>query len=382
MEEKRKKNRSLFRLLLIGLLLAAALAAVALAVVSRERGGIRELWRELRGEKRVSEFFFENASHGDAAEMDLGLAVATDSGLYLFDETGEIVLSRLYAWQKQALARAGDYGAVYDVGGTTVIFFNSKKILTEIDMPYAVVSASVNDLGYLAVCTEADGYKGAVTVYNSLGTAIYRWSAGNSRVLSARVSGRDELLVLTVGNDGSRLVLCEMDREDKVAEYTFPGLMIDMVFTRSGVTAITTSSLIGLSGKLEERWSIDFEERFLEKYVLTEDLSAVALTDYQVGGGRTLETITAGGDTRGAIALGEDPVDMDVRDGRVAVLTSDRVTVYSGTLEKSDGYPCDFGAEHVSLRPDGSVVCAGSFSAYVYGNDRQPEEPGENGDGA
>ncbi len=372
MAEKRTKKRSVFRLFLILILLAVALFAVFLAVVSQREGGIRTFWRELRGEKTATEFFFENASHGDALGMDYSLAVAADSGLYVFDPTGEIALTRLYAWQNQALTAAGQYGAVYDVGGDTVIFFKEDKLLTELSSPYPIVSVSVNDLGYVAVCAEAEGYKGSVTVYNSLGTAIYRWSAGNARVLSAKVSGRDQLLVLTIGSGGSRLVLLRLDSEELQAEYTFPGLMIDMAFTESGITAVTTTSLIGLSGQLEERWTKDFAGRFLERYALSGGLAVIALTDYQVGGGRTVESWSASGGSRGVIALLDAPMDMDIRDGHVAVLTADRVTVYSDALEETAKYDCGFGAEHVSLRPDGSVICAGTFSAYVYG-DKQGE---------
>lgn len=372
MAEKRTKKRSVFRLFLILILLAVALFAVFLAVVSQREGGIRTFWRELRGEKTATEFFFENASHGDALGMDYSLAVAADSGLYVFDPTGEIALTRLYAWQNQALTSAGQYGAVYDVGGDTVIFFKEDKLLTELSSPYPIVSVSVNDLGYVAVCAEAEGYKGSVTVYNSLGTAIYRWSAGNARVLSAKVSGRDQLLVLTIGSGGSRLVLLRLDSEELQAEYTFPGLMIDMTFTESGITAVTTTSLIGLSGQLEERWTKDFAGRFLERYALSGGFAVIALTDYQVGGGRTVESWSASGGSRGVIALLDAPMDMDIRDGRVAVLTADRVTVYSDDLEETAKYDCGFGAEHVSLRPDGSVICAGTFSAYVYG-DKQGE---------
>ena len=374
MAEKRTKKRSVFRPFLILLLLAVALLAVFLAVVSQREGGLRTFWRELRGEKTATEFFFENASHGDAAGMDYSLAVAADAGLYVFDPTGEIAFTRLYAWQDQALATAGQYGAVYDVGGDTVIFFRENKILTELSSPYPIVSVSVNELGYVAVCSEADGYKGAVTVYNSLGTAIYRWSAGNSRVLSARVSGRDQLLVLTIGDGGSRLVLLRLDSEELQASYTFPGLMIDMAFTESGVTAVTTTSLVGLSGQLEERWTKEFEGRFLERYALSEQLTVIALTDYQVGGGRTVESLSAGGASRGVIALLDAPMDMDIRDGRVAVLTADRATVYDEALKETAAYECGFGAEHVSLRPDGSVICTGTFSAYVYGD----KDKGEN----
>lgn len=367
MEEKRKKNRGFLKMLLIMLLLAVAILAVAVAVRAKQEGGLRALWRSIRGVEKTDEFFFENVSGGAAADMELGLAVAADSGLYVYDETGNQIFSCLYSWQEPALAVDGGYGAAWNIGGGTVIFFDRKGVIKEIPEENPIVSATVNSLGYLAVSAEADGYKGVVTVYNSLGTAIYRWSAGSDRVLSARVSGRDELVVLTVGKGGSRFVKLRLDSEELQSEYTYPGLVIDFAFTDSGITAVSTGALIGLSGQLQERWTYDYGGRFLEHYCIDGGLCAVALADYQVGGGRTVETVSDGGEVRGTLALSNDPVDMDVSGGSVAVLTSDSVAVYSDALEEVSRYECGFGAGHTDIRADGTVLCAGTFSAYVYG---------------
>lgn len=366
MEEKPKKKRGLLKILLIMLVIAVAILTVAVAVRTRQEGGLRELWRSVRGIEKTDEFFFENASGGAAEGFDLGLAVAADSGLYVYDETGTAIFSKLYAWQDPAMAVEGNFGVAWNVGGNTVIFFDRDGVVLETEEENPVVSASVNSLGYLAVSTEADGYKGIVTVYNSLGTAIYRWSAGHDRVLSARVSGRDELVVLTVGSGGSRLVLLKLDSEELQGEYTDPGLIIDFAFTDSGITAVSTTALVGLSGELEERWRFDFGGRYLEKYALGGSLTALALTDYQVGGNRTVETVDDRGNGKGSLSLAESPADIDVRGDTVAVLTAEQVAVYSGTMEETRSYACDFGAGHADLRTDGSVICSGTFSAYVY----------------
>lgn len=367
MEGKKKKNRRFTKAVLILLLLTVAILAVALAVRSREEGGLKALWRDIRGDRVTDEFFFENASGGDASDMDLRLAVAADSGLYVFDESGELAFNRLYSWSSPALTVRGNYGAVYDIGGTTVIFFTGDKIITEVTAEQPVISVTVNDLGYMCVSTEAEDYRGAVTVYNSLGTAIYRWSAGVDRILSARVSGRDSLLTLEVGRGGSRMVLLSLDSTDVQAEYEYPGLLIDACFTDSGITAVATDKALGFSSKLEERWSVDYSGRFLECYSMSASTLALGLTDYRVGGGRTVETYSASGEQKGVLALASPPTDMDVSGAAVAVLASDTVTLYTDALEESASYDCSFGAEHVSIRSDGSVLCSGTFSAYVYG---------------
>lgn len=369
MKEKRKKNRGFFRALLIFALIVIAILAVTLAVRSGREGGIRAMWLSLFPRNGVREFFYENAANGAFSELDGGIAVASGSGLYVYDETGEMAWSRLFTWNAPAVTGEGDYRAAYDIGGNLVIFFTADRSITEITTEHPVVSASVNSLGYLAVCTEAEGYFGVVTVYNSLGKAIYRWSAGSARVLSARVSGRSTLVALTVGRGGSRLVSMALESEALNAEYTYPGLLIDFTYTDSGLTAVGTSCVIGLSDGLEERWSYDYEGRFLRDYRIGSEGCVLDLSPFQVGGGRTFVTLGADGDVLGTAAEDTQADTMDLRGKKLAVLSGDDLTLYDLSLNELEKYTCDTGASTVLLREDGTVLAAGSFSAYVYGGD-------------
>ena len=117
MDEKRKKKSGFLRALGLVLLLCAAVVAVALAVRSEKEGGLRSFWRSLRGETGTSEFFFENASGGDVEVLDLGLAVASNSGLYVYDEEGELAYSRLHTWHDPATSASGDYCAAWTWAG-------------------------------------------------------------------------------------------------------------------------------------------------------------------------------------------------------------------------------------------------------------------------
>lgn len=369
MDEKRQKKRGFLKALCILLLIAAAILAVAMAVASQREGGLRGLWRELRGDVDAKEFFFENAAGGSFADLDNGLAVAATSGLYVYDREGEQTFTRLYTWTRPVVKTAGTYGAAYDVGGNLVLFFSSDAMITELKTETPVISASVNDLGYLTICTQEDDYLGSATVYNSLGKAIYRWSAGRGRVLSGAVRGRDELLVLTVGSGGSRVVTMPLDSEDLTAEYTAGDLVIDAMYTDSGVTLITTTRLIGLDRDLKEVWSLDYADRFLQAYGLGPDAVIVALSDFQVGGSRTVMTVSASGEVLGRMQTDEEIGDLAVSQNRAAVLSGGILTVYGKGLTSPTEYECDFGAERVMIRPDGTVLCAGTFSAFVFGGE-------------
>ena len=51
-----------------------------------------------------------------------------------------------------------------------------------------IISADLSDSGYLAVCSDAAGYKGAVTVYDTSGKAVYVWYSGTGYLVRAAVS--------------------------------------------------------------------------------------------------------------------------------------------------------------------------------------------------
>ncbi|MGM9522188.1 MAG: DUF5711 family protein [Oscillospiraceae bacterium] len=366
MEDTPKKKSGFLRILLIMMLLAVAIVAAALAVKSGEAGGFKKLWQSITGKNTVLEIYYENASGGVFGSVGDGLAVMSESGLSVFDEQGEEVFSRLFSFGDAALWTAGKYGAACDIGGNSVIFFSADKIICELETEHAVLSVSVNSDGYMCVCTEESGYLGSVTVYNSNGTDIYKWSAGSARVLSADVKGGSELLVLTVGEGGSSLVLMPLTSEQESARYNFPGLIIDADFCGKGIAAVSTESVIYFDDKLEETAVYDFSGRYIDRYSFGDSFTALGIGDYQVGGDRYLVTVGDDGTELGSVLADGDILGMDAGKYGVAALYSGRITVYNRDMSDSEGFECAAGTEDVILRDDGSVVAAGAFSAYIH----------------
>ncbi len=367
MKEKHGKNRGLWRAVLILLLVAAAILAVALAVKSQQEGGLRAWWRKLTGRTGVSEFFYDNADGGAFTQLDGGMAVASNAGLFVYDEAGELSWSRLFAWTSPALTGTADYRAAFDVGGNLVIFFDTDGSIAEIATEFPIVSADVNELGYLTVCTEADGYYGIVTVYNSLGKAIYRWSAGTARILRAHVSGRTDLAVLTVGSGGCRLVSMRLDSTDLAGQYTYPGLIIDFAYTEEGLVCVTPERVLGLSPELAETWRYEFAGRYLRAYALGQDFTALALSDFQVGDGFTAVTLSPSGGELGSLELAAAPGPMAAGTGRLAMSLEGHIEVYDTYFTLQERFECDPAVRKLIFREDGAILAAGTFSAYVYG---------------
>ncbi len=367
MDERRQKKRGFLRAAAVALLVAAAVLAVALAVKSQQQGGIDGVWDSITGVERAEAFFYDNAAGGSFAWFDGGLAVMSNAGLYVYDKAGELDFSRLFTYSSPAMSVDGGYGAAYDTGGNSVIFFGEDGVIEDVVTEERVVSATVNSSGYLAVSTEESGYFGSVTVYNSAGTAIYRWMAGAGRVLLARVRGSDRMLAVTIGDGGSRIVEYTFDSTDLAHEYTVDELVIDALYTDDGVTLVTTGGLIGLDDKLAEEWRYDFEGRYLKAYVLSRKGATLALADFQVGGGGEIVSVSDSGKAGGSAPYVGELDSLDAVSSGAVALVSGRVTRYDGDLRGVAEFEADPGTERVLMWTDG-VLCAGPFSAYLHGN--------------
>lgn len=365
MKVRREKKSVLIRALTVVMLFAAALAAVALAVRSEQEGGLEAVWDSITGRRKAEEFYYDNASDGAFADMKNGLAVMSGSELRVYSRDGELSFSRLFTYSSPAMHVSGDYGAAYDVGGRTVIFFSDDGVICDVVAENPIVSAYVNSKGYLAVSAEDSGYFGSVTIYNSNGTAIYRWMAGSARVLSARVQGSERFIALTVGEGGSRIVQYALSSEGLDAEYTADELILDAVFTEDGVIAVTTGGLIGLDEKLQESWRYDFEGKYLAAYDIFSGGAALALSNFQVGGGGTLVALSASGKELGSAGYSGDIVSLDASKDGTAALISGKVSVFDGSMKLRTEFEADAAAERVIMRSDG-VMCAGAFSARLH----------------
>ena len=128
-----------------------------------------------------------------------GLAVASSTGLQLMRPDGATIAKSIFAMSAPAVSCSDTGAAVFfDVGGTAVRAVSAKGAITVLDSSQRVISARMGSSGAVAVCTEETGYKGAVTLYDSAFSAVFRWYSGTDfsaaasakKVISSRLSSR------------------------------------------------------------------------------------------------------------------------------------------------------------------------------------------------
>ncbi len=76
----------------------------------------------------------------------------------------------------------------YDVGGSSLMVFNSFSLLWELTFEYPIIHADINDNGYVSVVTSEQGVQAAVYVYDGYGNRTYKWSTSDKFVVCASLS--------------------------------------------------------------------------------------------------------------------------------------------------------------------------------------------------
>ena len=123
-------------------------------------------------------YTFDSSASRTFRTVDSRLAVVSSSGLQLLDENGKTVLHEIFTLSQPGISVGGERVCAYDIGGTTLCVADFKGNKTDIEPAGEIISADLSDSGYLAVCSDAAGYKGAVTVYDTSGKAVYVWYSG------------------------------------------------------------------------------------------------------------------------------------------------------------------------------------------------------------
>lgn len=368
---KKTRKIGIFRIIVMLAVCIAILALVSLAIIQGGKFSLKNLLRGIRGEY-ADEFYYDNAANGAFAPINGGLCVLTGSRLTVFDPYGEESISRFVALSSPALNTAGKYGAAYDIGGKSLMFFSSSGVIEELETESPIVSAAVNEKGYLSVCTEETGWGGSVTVYNSGGSAVYKWYSGSSRILSASVRGKKDLFVLSLGKDGSSLVRLSLDSEDEQARYTYNGLIYDACLTGENIAAVTGTSVLFLNDSLEVCGEYDLDGLFLAFYDFSGDNPVLVTGESPLSAERNLTVLNSSGDELYTVSAAGQVQDISAAGKYLAVLYNNgSAAVYNPDMSEYASYNGVSGYEAIIAREDGSAVAAGIYSAQVFSPEKE-----------
>ena len=368
---KKKRKSALLRVIIVLLILAIA-ATVAYAFV---RGGGKPDFSFLTPRAGTAEeqpsgvFYFDSGRQRVCADIGGGFAVASTTGLRVFDRAGTEILDETILFTSPAIVSGGGYGAVYDLGGTSLQVFDATGLLWELTAENDIVSCSISSTGLVSLITGESGYKTSLTVYDTTGEAVYKWFSGDGYAIASGISpnGRS-MCAAALCDSGSRVVFYDLDSEVEKSSCVLPGqVALDLRQTEPYRALVLTTGGVWRVSEGEAELVYDFEGRYLSNYAMAPDgLTIVSLLDYSVGSSGRLVSLSASGGVMGEAETKKAVASLSAGGGMYAVLWSDGLTVFDRKLQESYSANVPTGVDTVIMREGGAVLAvAASYATLV-----------------
>jgi hypothetical protein len=383
-EPKKKTRLSGFLVRVIATLVVLAVAMVLVAVVAfRDRLNMDSVkrWFHYRSlilsdSGQAEAFAYDGDLNCTFAVLDGDLLVCSGNAISLYSGSGTRYINEQVSMENPVVTTNGSLAVVYDAGGSSLYVLGQRSLVWSASDFECILSARLNRNGQLTVVTQASGYRGMVTVYDASYSPVMSVNLTSGFVMDAALSDDGHTLAtLTVGqSDGAFATGLELyamnyasgDYQADVGSSLGGGVVLDMRHTASAVWAVSDRG-VTVTDHAGQTVRADFMDRYLRRYTLSGDGFAAALVSrYRAGSQAELWVVDAQGQ-RQVLELNEQVMSISAAGRYLAVLTGDRLDIYTDGLELYSSLKGTQGARTVLLMQDGSaiLISAGSAGFYV-----------------
>ena len=385
----KKKGNILVRLLAFLVTLALIFGAVTLVVyrdrlnfdVIRRYFTYRSLERNDNGQAKS--FAHEGSTRDIFVSAGENLLVCSTTGVRLFSGSGTQYVDEQIVMEQPVAMAAGEWSLAYDAGGSSLYLFRDKEKVFSLGAEEGkdILSARVNSAGWLTVVTQAASYKGSVTVYNPQQQPVLQLNRSSGFVMDAVVTENGEYLAaVTIRQSGasfdSSVDLYRLDRTEEETEpdasSTLDGsVTLDLRQQGDTLWALGDTGVYAISlaeRNLGEREGMyGYPDQYLKEFSLEgEGYAALLLGKYRAGSQAQLLVTDESGAVTGALDIGEQVLSLSAAGRYIAVLTADRLDIYTADLRLYDSMSGTQNAQKVLMRADGTAMLIGAKTARLY----------------
>lgn len=308
-------------------------------------------------QKKVESYYIATDENQCYAAVGDSLMTATGTSVNVYDANGEATLDLDCAFIYPAVCENSDIAAVYDIGGTEVVFCDGSGITAKSN----IISAELSDSGHLALCTEEAGYMGSVTVYSQDKTEVYKFCSADDRVVKAAVSPDGEYLaVLLSGENGSSVKLFKLDSPDELGTFSADGAVLgDIGWLGDKLCCVGADKLCfaDKSGKAKGEYS--FDGKALGSYAFCGKEIVLELRAHSYGGAGTLAAVDKNAKQSGSADCEAEIESLDYSGGKLLALTQNKLLCYESGL-KLIGEAEQTGVQKALLRTNDVLLISGA----------------------
>ena len=375
LRQKKKPRKWLWLTLTVLVVLGAVAAAVLWDANSFD--GLRRSIIYARAEKDETGcaklYYYENDATSRFAAIDGSLVTVAANQVRLLDERSQVLYQNSVRFLHPDLVSGGGVAVAYDIGGTALYALDSKGLRWQQETEGELIAVTVNPRGYVTAVYNKSGAKAAVTVWDSNGAAVFTFQSAQRFVMTAALGQDDRTLAaVTMGQEDGKfqsfLVLYHTDSDKMVATTPVDGGVAYALETmQREFCAVTEQGLYLLDSGGDLKASYSYGGQFLRRCVVGDGgWAALLLSRYKSGGYASLITVDGDGNELGGCDIDGEVLDISTAGRYVAVLFSDRLTVYDKYLTEVATLPDVSEVRAVLMRADGSAVLAGASGASLY----------------
>ena len=385
-EQKTPKKQNIVLRILIFLVTLILIAGAIFLVSNRDKLSMDALKRYFtyrtleRSDSGQAESFDYSPSATDVfAAVENDLLVASTGGVRLYSGGGVCYVEDDIALTQPAVHVCGDTAAVWSVGGDRVYLYRDRARLGELTTTdSSILSVRLNDAGWLAVTAHGNGYKAVISVYDSELTLRMAFRLSAAFVTDAAITEDcQSLAVVSIGQEGasfeSTLSFYDLTgRQQSGVDYDLTPstsfslgnpVMLDLD-VGSAVWCVGDTGLTVARKSAAENWS--YRDRLLKNYAFSGEFAALLLGKYRAGTQAELYTVDASGVPSAGLTINEQVLSLSANGKYVAVLTANRLDIYTRNLELYASLEGTSGAQKVLMRSDGTALLIDSETARLY----------------
>lgn len=375
LRQKKKSRKWLWLTLTVLVVLGAVAAAVLWDANSFD--GLRRSIIYARAEKDETGcaklYYYENDATSRFAAIDGSLVTVAANQVRVLDEHSQVLYQNSVRFLHPDLVSGGGVAVAYDIGGTVLYALDSKGLRWQQETEGELIAVTVNPHGYVTAVYNKSGAKAAVTVWDSSGAAVFTFQSAQRFVMTAALGQDDRTLAaVTMGQEDGKfqsfLVLYHTDSDKMVATTPVDGGVAYALETlQREFCAVTEQGLYLLDSGGDLKASYSYGGQFLRRCVVGDGgWAALLLSRYKSGGYASLITVDGDGNELGGCDIDGEVLDISTAGRYVAVLFSDRLTIYDKYLTEVATLPDVSEVRAVLMRADGSAVLAGASGASLY----------------
>lgn len=359
------------------ILVAIVVLGIVFTAMLQDSSFVDRLRRRLFYGESVSENYYTYAPDASNRYGAMGnlLVVLNQNSIQFLQDDGTTYFSKQIACSTPMLHVNGDYALAYDIGGENLGLFTRDSMVFSLqqDEEEPIISARLNQSGYLAVVTEKIGYKSVVSVYNSEQELVFDYNSSSRYIMDAVVTEDNKSLLIALlsqenGSFCTRYVRYALNNEEPLEEHLLTNhLTADLAYMGDTYCSLSDRQIAFLNDDGAYLASYDFGDLYLAGYSLGGDgFATLLLNRYQAGSLGTLLTIDETGELLGMKQINHEVLSLSACGEYVAVLSGSQLVVMNKKLEELSTLEDTGYADTILTQKDGTVLVMGGSSAARY----------------